>query len=323
VKLLVTGITGKVGANFLPAFLADDRFSGWSIRALCNNRLIDHPAVEALRGSLSDARAVATAMNGVTHVLHMAAVKESPELAMDVGVKGMFHLLEAFRVSPTAQQFVLISGDCTVGHIFHPYDSPVTEASLRRAYPGCYALTKVLEEVMLEQYRIQYGVNGCCLRAPWIMEKDDFRYVLSFDAQFGGPAWHELLSDDDMARHAAAEAVPLMRDANGTPLKRNFIHVADLVRAILAALGNPAAEGQLFNVAMDEPVDYGKVADHLRSRGLRSVEIATPYHSNWLDNTKARLLLGWRPQIDLRQLIDSAWDYARAPDDPRTVLYPG
>lgn len=84
---------------------------------------------------------------------------------------------------------------------------------------------------------------------------------------------------------------------------------------------------EMFEASNHAPTQYwgfkDKVADHLRSRGLRSVEIATPYHSNWLDNTKARLLLGWRPQIDLRQLIDSAWDYARAPDDPRTVLYPG
>ena len=32
---------------------------------------------------------------------------------------------------------------------------------------------------MLEQYGVQYGFDFCCLRAPWIMEKDDFRYQLS------------------------------------------------------------------------------------------------------------------------------------------------
>ena len=45
-----------------------------------------------------------------------------------------------------------------------------------------YALSMVLEEVMVEQYGIQYGIDWCCLRAPWIMEKDDFRYSLSFGA---------------------------------------------------------------------------------------------------------------------------------------------
>ena len=66
----------------------------------------------------------------------------------------------------------------------------MTEAQSHTAYPGCYALSKVLEEVMLEQYGIQYDLNGCCLRAPWIMEKDDFKYTLSFGEDvFGGPRW--------------------------------------------------------------------------------------------------------------------------------------
>ena len=44
------------------------------------------------------------------------------------------------------------------------------------------------------------------------------------------------------------------------PLKRNFVHVDDLVSAILAAIDNPRARGELFNICMDEPVDYGEVA---------------------------------------------------------------
>jgi nucleoside-diphosphate-sugar epimerase len=89
-------------------------------------------------------------------------------------------------------------------------------------------------------------------------------------------------------------------------------------------LDNPAANGELFNVAMDFPVDYASVAAQLSaSHGLPVVEISTPYHSNWLDNTKARMLLGWRPAVDLKLLIQRAWAYARAPDDPRLVWYPG
>lgn len=323
-RLLVTGITGKVGSNLLPAIAAAEKFAGWSIRAICNNRIIEHPRVEIVRASLSNAAAMRAAMEGVTHVLHMAAVKESPDLAMDVGVKGMFNLLEAFRTTPGTRQFLLLSGDCSVGHVFQDYEVPITETAPRRAYPGCYALTKVLEEVMLEQYGIQYGINGSCLRAPWIVEKDDFRYALSFTDQFGGPPWSELLSAEDIARHARQASVPLLRDARGAPLRRSFIHVDDLVAAILTALDHPASAGQLFNIAMDEPVDYGQVAHYLRtSRALPVAEISTPFHSNWLDNAKARLTLGWKPRVDLHTLIDRAWDYVRAPDDPRIIWYPG
>ena len=124
----------------------------------------------------------------VTRVVHLATYEEIPEIVMDVTVKGLFWLLEAFRQSTTAKQFMLIGGDAAVGHFFYDHQEPITEHTPHRAYPGCYALSKVLEEVMLSQFAIQYGINTCCLRAPWIMEKDDFRYSLSFgDDVFGGP----------------------------------------------------------------------------------------------------------------------------------------
>jgi nucleoside-diphosphate-sugar epimerase len=323
-KLLVTGLTGKLGTHVLPALRADRRFATASIRAICHNRVVDDLSVETVRASLSDADAVRQAMTGATHVLHMAAVKESPALAMDVGVKGMFNLLEAFRASHTARQFILIGGDCAVGHIFHAYPSPITEASPRRAYPGCYALTKVIEEVMLEQYRIQYRLNTCCLRAPWIMEKDDFRHALSFRDQFGGPPWRDLLDARTLAAHAETDAVPLLRDATGQPLKRSFIHVSDVVAAILAALDTPSAEGETFNIAMDAPVDYGDVAAFLSTTRRQPIaEITTPFHSNWLDNAKARHLLRWQPLVGWQRLVELAWDYVRGPGEPRFVAYPG
>jgi nucleoside-diphosphate-sugar epimerase len=75
---------------------------------------------------------------------------------------------------------------------------------------------------------------------------------------------------------------------------------------------------------MDEPVDYRAVADYLsKTRGLPSVDIITPYHSTWLDNTKAKFRLGWRPEYDLARMIDAAWEYERAADNPRIVRYPG
>ena len=88
-------------------------------------------------------------------------------------------------------------------------DIPVTETQKHSAYPGCYALSKVLEEVMLEQYYIQYDLNGCCLRAPWIMEKDDFKYQLSFgEAVFGGPRWIDLVGPAQAAGTTLEEKKP-------------------------------------------------------------------------------------------------------------------
>ncbi|HEX2992961.1 MAG TPA: NAD(P)-dependent oxidoreductase, partial [Anaerolineales bacterium] len=119
-------------------------------------------------------------------------------------------------------------------------------------------------------------------------------------------------------------AIPVMLDPSGVPVQRNFVHVEDLVSALLLAIDHPKARQQLFNICMDEPVDYGEMGRYLNeTRGLPYVEIKTDYHSTWLDNTKAKFLLGWRPEYDLKKLIDSAWDYVRAADDPRKVWYPG
>jgi UDP-glucose 4-epimerase len=325
-RILVTGATGKVGRTFIRHFLADPNFDAFVIRALCHHREVEANArVEIMHGSIEHRETVEDAMEGVTHVLHLATPKETPDQIMDVAVKGLFWLLETCRTSLTFQQFILIGGDAGMGHFVYPHPIPVTEMQKHSAYPGCYALSKVLEEVMLEQYYIQYNLNGCCLRAPWIMEKDDFKYQLSFGEDvFGGPRWRDLVGVQQADEYARTQTIPVMLDPNGQPVKRNFVHVDDLVSAILLALDHPRVHQQTFNICMDEPVDYREVSAYLSSkRGLPSIEIKTPYYSTWLDNTKAKFLLGWRPEYDLKKMIDAAWEYKRAEDDPRVVWYPG
>lgn len=325
-RILVTGATGKVGQAFIPRLLGDRAYADFSVRALCHNRTLEaHSRVEVVHGSIEDRGVVAQAMDGVSHVLHLATCKETPEQIMDVAVKGMFWLLEACRESASFERFVMVGGDAGVGHFFYAHPLPVTERQRHSAYPGCYALSKVLEEVLLEQYYLQYDLDGCCLRAPWIMEKDDFKYQLSFGQDvFGGPRWRDLVGAARADAYQKEGAVPVMLDPNGIPVKRNFVHVQDLVEAIVIALSHPRARQQTFNVCMDEPVDYGELGEYLAAtRGARPIPIQTPYHSTWLDNAKAKFLLGWRPRYDLREMLDSAYDYQRAASDPRKVWYPG
>lgn len=325
-RILVTGATGKAGRLFIDRVLGDARYAGWSVRALCHNRKLDpRERLEVATGSIEHRAVVEQAMQGVTHVVHMATSKETPESIMDVAIKGMFWLLESCRTSPTFRQFIMIGGDAGMGHFIYPQPIPVTETQKHMAYQGCYALSKVLEEVMLEQYYIQYDLNGCCLRAPWIMEKDDFKYTLSFGEDvFGGPRWRELVGPEQADEYIRARTVPVMLDAEGQPMRRNFVHLSDLVDALLLAIDHPKARQQTFNISMDEPVDYRKAGDYLaKTRGYSTVEIQLPHHSTWLDNAKAKFLLGWRPRYDLERLIDASFDYQRAADDPRIIWYPG
>jgi len=324
--VLVTGATGKVGQALIARMSRAPVETPMKIRALCHNRVLPETAIlSVMKGSIAEREVCRAALGDVTHVVHLATCKETPEDVMDVTVKGLFWLLEEFRLSPKAQRFVLIGGDAAVGHFFHRHPAPITEDAPHMAYPGCYALSKVLEEVMLEQYGIQYGIDWCCLRAPWIMEKDDFRCTLSFgDDVFGGPEWKTMVTPEEAEACRASGAVPLLQEMDGTPVKRNFVHVDDLVEAIMLALTAKAARQRLYNISMDEPVDYQLVADHLgETRGLPAKPIRAPFVSNWMDNSRAKAELGWRPAYDTRKLIDAAWDYRRPPSDPRRVWYPG
>jgi UDP-glucose 4-epimerase len=325
-RILVTGATGKVGSHFIGRVLQSEDCQDLSIRALCHKRPLEpRERLEVVMGSISDREVVRKTIQGVTHVLHCATCKETPEDVMDVTVKGLFWLLEECRVSTSFKQIILIGGDAALGHFFYPHPVPVTEQQKHSAYPGCYALSKVLEEIMLEQYFIQYDLSGCCLRAPWIMEKDDFKYSLSFGEDvFGGPRWRELVGAELADVYIKNGSVPVMLDPDGKPVKRNFVHVRDLVEAILVALDHPKARQQTFNICMDEPVDYKDMADYLRlTRQIPAVEIKTSYRSTWLDNTKAKFVLGWKPRFDLPRIIEEAWSYQRSSVDPRKVWYPG
>ena len=324
-RILVTGATGKVGPHFIRRLLEGDD-QDVTIRALCHNRRLEpHQRLDIVTGDISNREVVRSAMRGITHVVHCATCKETADSVIDVTVKGLFWLLEECRLSSSFRQIILIGGDAALGHFFYPHPLPVTEQQKHSAYPGCYALSKALEEVMLEQYFVQYDLNGCCLRAPWIMEKDDFKYTLSFGEDvFGGPRWRELVGAPKADEYLQRNAVPVMLDPEGQPVKRNFVHVSDLAECMVLALDHPKARQQTFNICMDEPVDYRQVAEYLHAtRSMPAVEIKTPYFSTWLDNSKAKFLLGWRPRFDLMRLIDEAWAYQRSPSDPRKVWYPG
>lgn len=80
------------------------------------------------------------------------------------------------------------------------------------------------------------------------MEKDDFKHSLSFGEDvFGGPRWRDLVSSKDADQYVKSDTVPLMLHPAGRPVKRNFVHVSDLVDCMMLALNHPGAQQQTFN----------------------------------------------------------------------------
>ena len=318
----MTGAAGKVGQAFIRHFPRHPQFESFVVRALCHNRVVD-----AARASRSCAARSSTAKWSTrpwpasTHVLHLATCKETPEAIMDVAIKGMFWLLEASRQVPGFEQFILIGGDAGMGHFTYPHPVPVTETQKHSAYPGCYALSKVMEEVMLEQYYIQYQLGGCCCARRGSWRRTTQVPALFGEDVFGGPrcATSCRRKGDEYVRTGAVPIIArFQKESRETKLRSR----RRLVSAIEHAIDHPSARQQLFNVSMNEPVDYGELAAYLKqTRDLPSCERPAPYHSTWLDNSKAKLLLGWRPKYEPRQITDAAFDYRRTPDDARKIWY--
>ena len=94
-RILVTGATGKVGRAFIKRMLADPKLDSVVVRALCHHRELEaHDRIEIVRGSIEQREVVETMLADVSHVVHLATCKETPDQIMDVAVKGLFWLLE-------------------------------------------------------------------------------------------------------------------------------------------------------------------------------------------------------------------------------------
>src|ERR1700722_12375795 len=126
-------------------------------------------------------------------------------------------------------------------------------------------------------------------------------------------------------RSCSPAATPIRRSI--PPDRRTSARVIlPAIHTILRATPRTTSESAAKSryIAIDEPVDAAAVAAHLKAtRGRGSIDIPSAYHSNWLDNARAKFDLNWRPRYDLAKLITAAWTFQRAPDDPRKVWYPG
>ena len=76
--ILVTGAAGKVGRNFIDRLLAEPKYDSFMVRAFFHNRKLEpHARIQGIQGSIEQREVVEKAMDGVTHVIHLATCKEN------------------------------------------------------------------------------------------------------------------------------------------------------------------------------------------------------------------------------------------------------
>lgn len=306
----IFGASGKIGRRVLAVL--NER--GIKVRALVHNTVVEGDNVECIRGSIVDPQAVREVVRGTDAVLHLATMKEDPEVFFDVSLRGTFNILEACRENPV-QQIVLFSGDAVFGIWFYPQPIPIDENHPLTAYPGYYAFSKVIEETMARQYAVQHGLPISILRSSWVFEKDDllnhFSLLKNVNPAEKGHGFGDVSEEVLDLVKCGQERIPILVNGDGVPFNRHIVHIDDVMQALDRMLGNPVAVGQSFNIAGPSAFNYKPAADYLSDKmGIPTVEIqCPPYYSFEINITKARTMLGYAPENDFFRIADRAIEW--------------
>jgi nucleoside-diphosphate-sugar epimerase len=286
--VLVIGPNGNVGRELIPRLLA----LGYKVRALqFRSDVTPRDGLEVICGNTLDAESLDRAVAGVDAICHMirpiTGIGDTPSDRWFNGcVAGTRNLLEAARRHPV-KRFVNGSADNVFGHVTVQHFGPIDETHPKRFADEHYGLFKILEEEMLRQYFLGFGVPTVVTRFPWIWT-DSF-------AETG--AW---------TLDTKRKVIRLALDRDGRPHVRHDVHVSDAVQGILLALSRDEAIGQDFLFAGPAPYSSARLAEILRRKHGWDVEtVPTDRHSWTASSQKAKSVLGYRPRIDLMEWLEA------------------
>ncbi len=308
--IAVFGGSGKIGRAAVE--MLGKR--GHQVRALVHQQPVPGDHVTCVKGSVADASACGEVVSGSEIVIQMATTKEDSQTFFDVSLRGTFNILEACRFSKQVKQFILLSGDAAQGIWFYPHPQPINEQTPLAAYPGYYAFSKVMEETMTQQYRIQYGLPTTILRSSWVFEGDEllnhFSILKNVDPAEPGHGFGDVSDEVLELVRSGQERMPVLVDAAGVPLTRHIVHIDDVLQAVDVSLGNERAIGRDYNIAAPAPFEYRQAANYLSHKlGVPTIEIASPqYYPFSIDISRARQELGYSPENDFNRMADRAID---------------
>lgn len=312
--ILVTGSSGRIGRAVVQAL----RDQGRAVRGLDlapSGR--DHPQVT---GSLDDPDAVARAMAGVTHVLHLGAfmswAARDRDTMFRANVEGTRLLLDA-AAAQGITRFVLASS----GEVYPenaPQFLPVTEDHPLRPN-SAYGLTKLLAEELVRFHQRQGRMQTVILR---FSHTQDAAELLDEDSFFSGPRFFlrpRIRQQDSFGNTAVADVLRaadpghpahvLARNSAGRPFRMHITETHDMVQGILLALDHPAAAGGTFNLGATDPVDFADILPRMAAiTGLPVVTVDLPGAGVYYEtsNSHIRDTLGFAPQWTIDRMLQEA-----------------
>lgn len=309
-KYLVTGVAGFIANKVAEMLLAE----GHEVIGLDNmnhaydvrikeyrlGRLNGMPSFTFFRQDISDKAAtlgLQEQVDGAEAVINLAAragVRDSvkdPWLYVDTNTTGTLNLLELCRRAGVPK-LVLASTSSIYGQNA-PLPTPESAESSLPLQP--YAASKKAAESMAHAYHFLHGVDVSVVR-----------YFTVY-----GPAGRP---DMVMFRFAKwlLEGRPLHLNGDGTQT-RGFTYLDDIARGTIQALRPLGYE--IINLGGHESISMLELIRMLEEITGKQAEIV--YHpfpkadmrANQADTTKAQELLGWTPQVPLREGVEHmvAW----------------
>jgi nucleoside-diphosphate-sugar epimerase len=285
---LITGATGFVGRRTAQRLALE----GMHVRGLVR-RPVDLPGLEPYLGDITDAATVVPVAVGAHVVVHCAAVlhRATREEAMRVNVEGTRIVLEAALQAGCAR-FIHLS---TVSvHAVDGYDV-VDEATPLRQAGDVYGESKALAEQAVWAVAAK-GLPVTVLRPPAILGMAPTAY------------WSVR-----MAYLIATGDFALPGDGLAT---LPYVHVDNLIDAILLALRSDTAVGQAYNI-IDGQTTWRAHTDHFRRwlgvGPLPSMPLeAVPPNYRWrgrCSGEKAIRNLGYVPRVTYAEAMAEAERY--------------
>ena len=309
-RILITGITGRIGAN-VAAGLKD---AGHDILGLVwpedpRTQKLEEMGVELVEGTLTSESDVRSVVEGVEAIYHLGAAFQgggpfSENDYFDINIRGTFNVLEAARANTDLKHMIFASTDAQYAK-YPPdgMDDPIREDAMPREPSGWYPLSKSVGEELCNGYIRTFRLPISIIRFCMVVgagEILDFRqFYLS-----------NLRSRPELEAHwKGDERLVLLRDRKNRPFKKHIADVRDIVQGCLDTLGKEPAFGQTIQLAgpkaftWDEAIPY--LSEKLDIPYIDVVSEGTPTHYQF-DLSKARELLGFEPQYDIITMIDDA-----------------
>jgi UDP-glucose 4-epimerase len=227
-KFLIAGGAGSVGQDLTASLLAQ----GHGVRVL-DKRADSFPSphdgsLELIQGTLDDAALVRKALVGIDTVIDLAwSFSDDPIVLMESDLKGHAVLLEACTAAGISR--LLYASTAVV--YGKPVQVPITEEApslVEDARKPFYSVAKLAAEKLALAYWKAKGLPVTVFRFWW-----------SFGSRIGGRHLRDMIVS---ARTGRPVTVP-------TGAGGSFLDHEDMAHALLLAAQEPAAIGQMFNLA--------------------------------------------------------------------------